>query len=398
MAVVAWNGRGLEMLASWSSSLNALDRTLAAAAERRGFGLQRLAEQAANDIGRRPSFRSAFAFDPYRLAFDERFYAELLAGQLARGADAAAAAMRGFGAPDGRRVMLLLSGPWPFSPVEFVAGDRLRTVTEPGIPADEEIFGPLARTANLLGYTVYPVDVPGMQAGTGISVASTSGLGRDLNFRRENEIHTTAQYLARSTGGEALLNSARGHALEQAASDTRSFYWLGFGPQWTGDGADHSIEVQVLRPGLEVRSRDAYADLPRERQTALQVESAALFGDPAGLEPLGIALGRATKSGWGKVTVPLTVQIPAEAFAATADGRGFAARLELYVAAVDDSGASAEVPVEPITVIAAQAPADGESVPYETSLTMRSRPHELVIAVYDPLSGKLRSGAAALEL
>ena len=91
---------------------------------------------------------------------------------------------------------------------------------------------------------------------------------------REQEMHSTLDFVARQTGGKSLLNGGRSEALEVAASDTRSYYWLGFTPERERNDKSHEIEVQVAREGLQVRSRDSYFDLSRNTEVAMIVESA----------------------------------------------------------------------------------------------------------------------------
>ena len=128
--------------------------------------------------------------------------------------DDAAEALRSFLPPPGRRTMLVLSGGWP---------------AEPSLE--------LVRDANRLGYTLYPVDVP--------------ALGR------EQVPEDMLQALADATGGRAALNANRLAALERAEEDTRAYYLLSFSPSSQGD---HRIELEVRRPGLDVRAREGVSD------------------------------------------------------------------------------------------------------------------------------------------
>lgn len=403
MAIVAWDGRRLEMLATWTDSRRALAEALETAGERPARGLERRVEQRSFGLAANPRGRAAFASSFDRLSLDERFYAELLSAQLTRGVRAAAATLRGFGAPPGRRVMLLASGGWPFSPVQFVAGNgRPFPVLESGLPEGEEIYGPLVETANTLGYTIYPVDVAGLQTTSGVDLgASTSGgagLAGNLDFFRETEIHRTFQWLARETGGKALLNAGRERALGAVAEDTRSFYWLGFTPSWAGDDGQHEIRVEALRPGLTLRARSGFADLSRQSQVAMAVESAVIFGNPSFDEPLLLEMGLPERSGWGKVEVPITIRIPARSLALAPVPEGFRARVDLYLAVLDSAGDTADVPVIPLELTRAALPAEGDEVVYETRLTMRREPHDLVATVYDPATGAMVSGSARLVL
>ena len=128
--------------------------------------------------------------------------------------DEASEALRSLPAPPGRKAMLVLSGGWP---------------AEPSLQ--------LVRDANRLGYTLYPVDVP--------------------SLGREQVPEDVLQALAEATGGRAALNANRLAALERAEEDTRSYYLLSFSPGWQGD---HRIELEIRRPGLDVRARHGVPD------------------------------------------------------------------------------------------------------------------------------------------
>jgi hypothetical protein len=100
----------------------------------------------------------------------EMSYATRLVDQLHRSVDAAIATLRGFADPPGRKAMILMSGGWPYNPAEYTVNDYdadfvdvVSAGADSMMPVGKELYGNLANAANLLGYTLYPVDVPGMQ-------------------------------------------------------------------------------------------------------------------------------------------------------------------------------------------------------------------------------------------
>ncbi|HWM94231.1 MAG TPA: VWA domain-containing protein [Thermoanaerobaculia bacterium] len=222
MAIVAFDGSRLHPLADWTGDRAVLAAAFAEARRRPGNGIPALAE------GRSARFA-------------------IVAG------DAAAKALRGFSLPPGRKAMLVLSGGWP-------AGPSLE----------------LIRDANRLGYTLYPVDVPGLD----LARAFTTSDG-------EQASHDTLLALAQATGGQPAINSARLAALEQAEEDTRSYYWLGFSPSWKADDRNHRIELEVRRPGLAVRARHSFSDLSPETLAGMETEDLLLFGLEAGDQETG---------------------------------------------------------------------------------------------------------------
>jgi VWFA-related protein len=399
LALVAYDGRGLEMLSSWSQSLPALERAFKAALDRPAHGLQRLAERRANDSERSLRPRAGFFERPFssvgdRLDLTQRAYAERLAEQVQGSVMAAAATLRSFAAPPGRKVMLLLAGGWPFSPVEYALNYFQADIIEPGIPHGQELYEPLVDTANRLGYTVYPVDVPGLE-GEGVDASQNSvaeaRFAADSSLNREQERETTLSFVAQGTGGRALLNGLRQEALERVAEDTRSYYWLGFTPARQGDDRRHAVEVEMTRPGLRVRARAGFQDVSKQREVSMAVESALLFGNPPSGQPLAVQVGRPEKRGRSTARVPLALAIPLDALTTLPDGDHRVADLELRLAALDEEGRRSEIPVVPLRVTVPADAKPGGFVRYDTKVELRRGRQQLVVAIYDRIGGALLS-------
>ncbi len=398
MAVVAWDGLRTEMLSSWTSDGRDLKRALQAAAARPAMGLQRVVERRGILSGRYlPA--PVRAFGGRGLAITERVYTEILTDQVESAVDAASATLRGFAAPPGRKVMLLASGGWPFRPAEYVTGDPFAAAVDYRFKQGRELYGPLVETANLLGYTLYPIDAPGLEGASGVDAAYRSPAPRIAGTfadQRETELHDSLRFLARETGGQALINGQRMEPLSRVADDTRSFYWLGFNPDRTGDGAFRSVELVVKQKGLEARSRSGYRDLSVEEEVTMQVTSALLFGFPAHAQGLSVELGSSQRDKRRTMIVPVTVRLPATAVALLPSGEGFAARLEVRVAAIDKRGDRSEVTTLAWPVVRDGLPAANEELEFEASLRLRRAAQDVVVAVYDTYSGELFSTTSSV--
>ncbi|MCH9650424.1 MAG: VWA domain-containing protein [Deltaproteobacteria bacterium] len=405
MAVVAYTGHRLEMLTSWSTSVSELARVLKEATRRSTDGMRRI-----TDLRSYRSNRADFAGDRFvsdqsstdRLDIDEERYAAEVASQVSRVVDAAAATLRGFANPPGRKVMLLLSGGWPFHPAEFAIGSRARFISSSGIDGGEELFRPLSDTANRLGYTLYPVDGPGLSTevdnadfvrGQGQAV----GGFEDTAFIREQNFHDSLGYLAQATGGRVLLNSARLDSLSKAAEDTRSFYWLGFSPKWSGDDETHNISIRVRGRKWKVRSRASFQDLSRQSQITHMVESSLLFGNAPSSRPLEIEVGKGKRAGIGKVEVSLNVRFPAGEIVFLPQENGHVAQLELRVVVINQTGEHSEIPVIPLQLVLPQPPKEDLILGYSTKLKLRKAKHDLVVSVYDPSSSAMLSARKTIH-
>ena len=397
MAIVAWDGVRSEMLSTWTSNERELRRVLRAASARPAEGLAREAERRSILSGTFLT-RSTRTVGGRGLAITERVYSEILTDQLRDAVDAASATLRGFAAPPGRKVMLLASGGWPFRPVEFVTGNAFAATLERRFERGDELYGPLVETANLLGYTLYPIDAPGLEGDSRVDAARRAPvppLAGSLNDR-EYELHDSLWYLARETGGRALINGRRAEPLSVVAGDTRSFYWLGFSPARTGDGESRSIELKVKQDGLKVRARSGYRDLSIEEEVTTQVASALLFGNPAHSPGLAVELGSSQPEKRRRMIVPVSVRLPASAVALLpVDGR-YAADLEVRIAAIDERGDRSEVATVAWPVVREEQPAGDEALEFQTSLRLRRAAQDLVVAVYDSNSGELFSASSTV--
>jgi hypothetical protein len=298
--------------------------------------------------------------------------------------------------------MLLRSGGWPFSAAAYAVGQR--QVIETGqVPSGDDILQPLIDTANLTGYTIYPVDVPGLgfaggadaeQGGrqpVGLRIDDETRLGGSTigsAIDRESNIEDTLRYVAQETGGEALINARGNEALRQVAQDTRSYYWLGFTPQRRRDDEHHEIRVELTRPGLRVRTRDSFLDMSLAAERTMSVESALLFGDPAAEGTLTVRLGEPVRAGRRTVKVPLTVLVPTEAVTALPDGDAWVAKLELRVAALDEDSRQSEVPSLPLELRFPSRPEPGKVIPYTTQVELRRIEQVLVVSVTDVVGGR----------
>ncbi len=414
MAIVAYDGREVEMLSSWTRSLAELGTALDRATRRRAYGLQRLAEERQFDAAQRFRGRgfgrtrfASTAFAGARGGFAsldglERQRAYEVAAQVEQVADAATSALRAFARPPGRKVMLMLSGGWPSSISNWVAG-TFEPVLDDARLDRWRPFEPLIETANRLGYTLYPVDVNGVEGsqtagaeyGSAVAAAAASERAENREYLEEDTLFE----LAAATGGRAFVDGAGFNALEGAVEDTRTYYWLGFSPAWQENDEQHRVEVKVRRKGLKVRSRDGFADLSRGSEITMLVESAQLFDLPLlGEKALGVSFGEPARTGFQKALLPVRLEIPLDYVTLLADGDAVGAELELRVAATDAGGGRADVAVLPITVTSTQPAAAGQVAVLETQLKLRRQPHRLLLSLYDPASGNMLSKRVEVSL
>lgn len=407
MAIVAFDGTQVEMLSSWTRSLMQLESALDQARARRAYGLQRRSEQRRLDTLARFDRRSLGGFANlylYRRGYyDYEGYdfvrSQEIDWQVSRVVQGAASALRAFARPPGRKVMLLLSGGWPAASLDYAVGGFGPITGYDGWRA----FDPLVVTANRLGYTLYPVDVdrdPGAVHGsTEYGSLFDAAVAAEISDERDRLGEDTLFYLADRTGGRAFVDGGALKALERTVEDTRTYYWLGFAPAWEENDRRHRVKVEMRTRGLKVRARESFSDLSRQSEMSMMVESAQMFDLPVpGQGGLEVSFGEPSKAGYKKVVVPVRLEIPLDQVTVLPVADGFAARLELRVAATDSSGATAEIPILPVEMRSANAPESGAVGVWSTQLRLRSKPHKLLLSLYDPSSGNVLSQRVDLSL
>ena len=416
MAVVAFDGKQVTMLSTWSSSQRALERAFKEALRRPALGLQRVAERRSHDrtandsaslrqaspIQNTAAGQNADSSRNFRLDVEERQYADQIAAQVERSVGAAAAALRGFAAPPGRKVMLLLSGGWPYSPAAYAVNDASRPIAGGDVVQGQNLYAPLTDTANLVGYTVYPVDVPGfggefeIGAEVGGQLQNGNLVEPEARFvdtsltgsrERERDVQQAFYFVADQTGGRALLNAKRIEAFPEVVEDTRSYYWIGFTPTRNRDDQRHDIRVETTRTGLKVRSREGYRDLSRSAETDMTVESALLFGNAPAAGALEVSVGPAQPAGHRTVTVPLKIKIPIDAITVVPINGEFVAKLELRLGALDVENRKSDIPSVPLEISFKKQPPAGAVIPYETQIKLRKARQTLVVSLNDTVSG-----------
>src|SRR5204863_6004613 len=137
----------------------------------------------------------------------------------------------------------------------------------------EKLFEPVADTANLLGYTIYFLEVPGF--GSDLSVFPTwqhrpSGRFNLVDLGENLSPYANLWKLARRTGGTAVLFSSKGSLVERVERDSRSYYSMAFSPDWQADGKRHRITVKARKSGVRVKSRDGYFHMTPKMHTTLK--------------------------------------------------------------------------------------------------------------------------------
>jgi VWFA-related protein len=400
MAVVAFDSKRLRVITDWTSPGAALEQTLRTAARGRGhlhasdFGV-------ASDLKPLRLNGETLEVDNSLQAAD--YEGEALQSSVARDVVlAAAGALRTFDPPAGRKVALILSGGWM---VESRRPDSdMRAIQESfAVRGGFPVLRPLTDAANLLGYTVYPIQLEDMQL-PGAGDRDQGNTTMFTNMSRNAMTHVMRQsgliFSAEETGGR-FLKAGAPH-LKRISEDTRSYYWLGF-TSTAADNKRRNLEVELVRSqtekGLKVRSRSSFLPLSRGTRSAMMVEGALLTGRAIPhSKAMEVLLGKAEKAGPLTAQLPLTFRIPAEAITFLPQEGRLIAHLQLWIASIDQQGRRSDVTVTPISFAVAEAPGKGQRVVYRSDIMVRRAEQEVQFALIDAQSGETLSARIRLDL
>ncbi len=260
-------------------------------------------------------------------------------------------------------------------------------------------FTRLTDAANTNEVTFYTIDAAGLRVAFSNTAASsrrgssTPGLWQVAESMQIHNLQSPLLFMAQRTGGTAIFNTNDiGDGLERVASDFGTYYSLGYLPAHSGDSRFHKIEVKVAgRKGLRVRHRHGYRDKPLPARMADSTLSTLRYGFDR--NPMGIALrvGGQQPHERGNYLVDLVVSIPIGKVTLVPRPEFHEARVKLFVAAMDEEGAIADVQEElvPIRIPLAEIEqALGADFHYAMRLLMRPGGHRVAIGIRDEIGAE----------
>jgi VWFA-related protein len=286
--------------------------------------------------------------------------------------------------------------------------------------ANELRFRSVVHAANRASVSVYAIEAQGLQAKSYesltaaevrstslMSMARTSGADegggtflRDLETVEDSvRFHPRAslEWISAATGGVFVrdTNDIAG-AVERIASDSRSYYLLGYTPQNAAfDGRYRKIQVKVSRKDVDVKARDGYFAV-RSLGPVLAHVAPALAILERGQRPHAIPLHAgawAFPSGTGLARVPVSVSVPGDALAPLAKAaKRKRVDLTLLARVVDSDGRAVEAMSRRFAIDAAKA---GDVVLLRDAWLPAGR-YTLEAVAYEPTTS--RAGVATAEI
>ncbi len=145
--------------------------------------------------------------------------------------------------------------------------DPFNILQKKKIMSAEEVIRELIRFANAHNISIYALDPENFVKYLMMATAEYGARGtvmQSLDLREKDRISRVQnlRWLAEDTGGASLIGATKYDRFSAIMStDLNSYYQLSYyPPRKEPDNAYHKIDVKVLRPGCDVRSRKGYTD------------------------------------------------------------------------------------------------------------------------------------------
>jgi hypothetical protein len=194
--------------------------------------------------------------------------------------------------------------------------------------------------------------------------------------------------LSDETGGMALLGANDiERALTRMNEDSSSAYQLAYEPPSPGDGRQHSIKVEVKRPGLRIRHRKSFQSKSSEELIADRTVSALIHGQLDNPLAVRLKVGDKVPLEGDISNVRVNVRVPLERLVLLPEGDVNRGLFTVFVAARGAQGQLTPVGHKTVPVRVPIEGAEREFV-YSVEIPLRGAEGQIAVAVQDQLGGE----------
>jgi hypothetical protein len=300
---------------------------------------------------------------------------------------------RSFANAPGRKIILLLTGPFSDEENAFVSLDpalSLRYST--GIAQVKE---QLVREANASNVSVSVVNVEGLTPNNmGADMGHLDFDASRFDSNLPGTVTTTNStgslfWVARQTGGQSYNGNFVDRSLRDFDVDSANFYSLAYRPNHGDDRRYHTITVRLKKPGrYSLTYRNGYSSIPIE----LQLERVMTSAMSAEMQPSSIPLNLTTGTPAagdvkGAVLVPIHAAVSAKELQFLPGNDGSIARVDILLSIFTENGhlirtfrTLREAHAKPGTE------AEGNFIETRSLRLRKGVPYRVVVAVHDQVS------------
>jgi VWFA-related protein len=248
----------------------------------------------------------------------------------------------------------------------------------------------IVQAANAQGVTIWALDASGLQTDEFSSAENRTMETRPSSFVTRTNTQAPLQMMAEQTGGLAAINTNDWKSsLDDLAADFSNFYSLGYRSSKASVDRAHSIEVNVKRKGLHVRTRRSLLEKSVETRTAETVLASLHY--PRVENPLGISVstGQAKPYDRDNFLMPVRIAIPIKKLGLVPSGDRYEGSFSVYFVVLDASDKQSDLAIQRQKVeIPAKdfEKAQGKDYYYDVSLICVPGGQKLAVALRDGIT------------
>ncbi len=400
------------VVVDWTTSKESAMAALSAV-ERKGVGMSRLQAQrqaiaqidqsSAAALGRRIS---SGASPRMQVA---RAYAEQTGAEIQTMLDSMRQELITLTPLNGKRAFLFLTGGFEIQPgyvmAQYAAANQ-PTLTNLDVREIPKRVTALAERANAFGVTFYTVDGTGLT--NDAATAETGPLDGSQNvfqnranlaFQARQDRQDGLRILARDTGGVALLNTNDFEGgLGRIYQDVSTYYSVGVNLAQLGGKGYQQVDVTVNRPGVSVRTRRGFEQLPESEIIGDHARATLETDLSYAAIPAKIIAAPATQEK-SMYVLPITVALPASGLTFIPEGDKAVAHAEFYIGAIDDRGRTSDISRQSIAFTLPADKAQGDSMlRFDAKLDTKKGNYRIVVNVRDVATGKMGTARANVRV
>src|SRR5512140_433824 len=309
-------------------------------------------------------------------------------------------AVEALGARSGKRVLLYVSHGMELRPgqsfAQSLGGTALNQFDYDITPQYRTVL----EAANRSGITLHAIDALGLVAGGDASESDPPAIDPFLANANRRDILAG---FADETGGVLVENrNAFAPALDAIYRESSSYYAVGVTlASLDAKKPVHDVRLRTTRPGVTLRTRRGFAPLTAAQAARDRLEMALITPDAAGDFAVAIRTDAPKKSGLGRRLVPFAVVVPVSSLTFLDDGGRKKARIEIGLAAVEDSGARSVPVVEKQEIVVtpeALAAAAKEPYVYRGEFKSRTGNMRFVATVRDVATNRVGMGSTSVRV
>lgn len=326
-------------------------------------------------------------------------------------AHALAETVRGFGATDGKKLMILING-------GMESNTTFRGWEKEDDPELRELrleivktIDAMTREANAANFAVHIINARqrGMIAPQHNAENHSSGINLNGNnlLRKPvgtDPIDTTDEdshglMLAGRTGGTYTTAPVE-KALTAIETRTANFYSLGYSPGHDDDRRYHTIKVRVKRPGVSILHRPGYVALSQGDRLEQYLKARVSFENPIATLPVTVEVGEGTRIE-RNTSVPFTAALPLERITMLPVDGLYVGRVHVYVSVFDSAGNNVgfEHKMQEVKITPSQLQnISEEAFRYHVKVRLAKGDFKVVVTLRDDLSNEIGSAVRPIRM